>query len=160
MSYYDRVGAVNSDGTPLFGNAGDEQAEREARALIEGAWRVELRKFAPLSPVDFYAVRDGRVAGVVEFKRRSHSSDAYPTVFLNVRKWLALMMAANGLGVGAAFVVAFTDGTRWIDLKDVDARRVRMGGCSRVVKSQSDIEPVIEVPVSEMRALGAPPPLE
>jgi hypothetical protein len=55
--------------------------------------------------------------------------------------------------VPAVFVVRFTDQIKWISLADIDARLCMIGGCSRTVKSRNDIEPIIEVPIDQMRAL-------
>lgn len=153
MSYYGRSAAMNSDGTPLFATRNDAAAEDATARLVEQTWGAELHKFGPLAPIDFYAMRHGRVVGVLELKTRTHTSDRYPTVFLNVRKWLALRMASMGLGVPAVFVARFEDGARWIGVEQVDASKARMGGCLRVVKAASDIEPVIEVPVASMRPI-------
>jgi hypothetical protein len=107
-----------------------------------------------LAPVDWYALRHARIVGVAELKSRTHSSFQYPTVFLNVRKWLALQIASIGMGVPGLFVVRFTDGIAWIPIADIDPRRMILGGCSRVVKAESDIEPVIEVLIATMKLLN------
>jgi hypothetical protein len=83
--------------------------------------------------------------GVGELKSRTHPRSQHPTVFLNLRKWLALCLAQAGLGVPAVFVVKFTDMVGWVSINQIDATRVRLGGCTRTVKSRNDIEPVIEV---------------
>lgn len=153
MSYYARSAVSNSDGTPLFSTRDDAAAEAATARLVEQTWGAQLYKFGPLAPIDFYAIRAGRLVGVLEVKTRSHESDRYPTVFLNVRKWLALRMASMGLGVPAVFVARFEDSVRWIDVEQVDASAARMGGCLRIVKARSDIEPVIEVPVANMRPI-------
>ena len=93
------------------------------------------------------------MVGCGELKTRSHSSSQYRTVFLNVRKWLALLMAENGLGVPSVFVVRFTDCVKWIKIADIDGTKIRIGGCKQIVKSRNDIEPVIEVPVRSMLPL-------
>lgn len=150
-SYYDRQAATHLDGTPVFATAADRQAEADVAAALGRAWGCELRAFGPLCPVDCYAVRDGRLAGLVEIKSRSHPSGAYPDVFLNVRKWLALTLGSAGLGVPALFAVRFTDGVFWVPVAEVDARPVVIGGCREQVKARSDVEPVILVPVAIMR---------
>jgi hypothetical protein len=61
--------------------------------------------------------------------------------------------ANSVLSVPAVFVVRFTDQIKWISLADIDARLCMIGGCSRTVKSRNDIEPIIEVPIDQMRAL-------
>lgn len=151
--YYARKATANADGTPLFATASDVACQQAVAEMIEQAFGpgLVLKKFGHLCPIDFYAERDGRMAAVLELKSRSHESATYPTVFLNVRKWLALSMAAIGFGVPAFFVVRFTDRVLYVDLRDVDARTHRIGGTRKIVKSRSDREPVVEVPVETMK---------
>lgn len=153
MTYYDRVAAVHLDGSPIFKAEEDERAEQEIAALVANRWGCAVRSFGKLSPIDWYAERAGRVVGLLELKNRSHESTRFPTVFLNVRKYLALLLGALGMGVPGVFIVRFTDRVLWMRLADIDAGAVRMGGCLRLVKSRNDIEPVIHVPVAEMHAL-------
>lgn len=148
--YAERAATNNSDGTPLMANNYDRANEDEVRTVLEKAWNCSIRSFGRLSPVDFYAERHGRLVGVLELKSRTHESTRYATVFLNVRKWMALQMAGMGLGCPALFVVRFTDGLRYILVDAVDATQVRMGGGNRKVSSHTDIEPVIEVPIRSM----------
>jgi len=152
-SYYERSSSENSDGTPLFSIDLDKQNEDEAAAAIEAAWRCELHKFGRLCPIDYYALRDGRMVGLLEVKSRTHPRGRYPTVFLNVRKWLVLRMGELGMAVPAIFVVKFTDGLYSIPIADVDARRLSMGGTQERVKSDIDIEPVIEIPIPELKEI-------
>jgi hypothetical protein len=154
LTYYDRTAAKHLDGSPVFKSEADERNESEVAALVQRAWGCELRSLGRLALVDWVAVRDGRVVGIVELKSRSHESAKHPTVFLNFRKWLALTVAALGLGCPAIFVARFTDATLWIAVAEVDAGRCRIGGCLHVVKSRSDVEPVIEVPIAAMRRLA------
>jgi hypothetical protein len=92
-----------------------------------------------------------RMIGVLELKARSHAISTYATVFLNVRKWLALSLAQIGMGVPAVFVIKFSDDLRWIPLADIDPRRLSIAGCHRLVKAKNDIEPIVEVPVNRLR---------
>jgi hypothetical protein len=152
-TYYDRQADPLPDGTFGFTSAMDRQHEREVSELISRVWKCELRPFGPLCAVDWYAIRDGRLAAILELKSRSHDSGKYPTVFLNVRKWFALYMGSIGLNVPAFFVVRFQDGVRWISLAEIDARQHQMGGCRKIVKSHTDIEPIIHIPVEMMKPL-------
>ena len=154
MTYYDRTPGAATDGSPTFGTAADTGNEDAARARLEAAWNCTLHHFGQLSPIDWYALRHGRMVALVEIKTRTHSVDKFPTVFLNLRKWLALMLGGVGHGVPIFFAVQWTDSLRWINVADIDARAIAMGGCSRVVKSRSDVEPVINVPVANMRAVA------
>ena len=94
------------------------------------------------------------LVGVLELKSRSHASTTYSTVFLNVRKWGSLMLYHLGLGCPALFVVRFTDEYRWINVLEIDASHMKMGGTKHLVKSHTDIEPVILVPVSLMQVIA------
>jgi hypothetical protein len=153
--YYERTHAVNTDGSPTFATASDISAQKAVARMLEDAWgpNVTISAFPRLHVIDFYAERDGRVSALLELKCRSHESSAYPTVFLNMRKWIALLWHAGMLGIAPLFVVRFTDCVMWCDVREVDARQHRIGGTKILVKSSSDIEPVIEVPVSQMKAV-------
>ena len=154
MSYYERVSTTFVDGSPVFKSEEDERNEGAVAGDIERAWGCDARSFGKLAPIDWWFSRHGRVVGVGELKSRTHPYSQYPTVYLNVRKWLALLLAANGMGVPAVFVVRFSDCTKWIPVTEIDASSVSIGGLTRTVKSRNDIEPVIEVPVIKMRMLG------
>ena len=155
--YYSRRFVEHVDGTRIFQSDGDRKNEQEIASVIEAAWRCSVRSFGALSPIDWYAVRDGRVTALLELKSRTHSSGQYPTVFLNVRKWLAMSLGACGMGIPAIFVVRFTDCVMWVPIAKVDAHAHRIAGCSSLVKSVNDIEPIIEVPIKSMSVLHKEP---
>ena len=153
--YYARHSKANTDGTKIFATEADNSAQDEVAARIEDAFgpNLEVKKFGRLCPIDFYAERDARMCAFLEVKCRSHASTEYPTVFLNVRKWLALTMASVAFGVPSFFVVRFTDRVMFVNVAEVDASNQRVGGTKRLVKSHTDREPVIEVPLNDMKEL-------
>jgi hypothetical protein len=153
-AYYWRQAATHIDGSPIFAKESDVKAERAVAARVSELWGCEVHWFGLLTAIDWYATRAGRLIGVLELKCRDHESTTFPTVFLNVRKWLALSMAEVGLGVPAVFVVQFRDGVWWVKVADIDARQHRIGGCKREMKFR-DIEPIIEVPIRAMTKLQA-----
>lgn len=139
----------------MFTSDADVVREDEIVRLIEKNFSCQVHRFGKLCPIDFYATRDGRMVAVIETKSRSTPSTKYPTVFLNVRKWLALHLAQSGLGSPALFFVRWADGVvRYIKVNDIDASNVTMGGCRKLVKSTTDFEPQIEIPVSSMTAIS------
>ncbi len=160
--YYDRAETLHVDGSPVFSTDADRAGETDVAAMLERAWHCTIAPFGPLAPIDFYATRDGRLVGVLELKTRSQASDRFPTVFLSVRKWLALTLAETGLGCPAIFVVRFADAIRWVSVRTVDASAVELGGCALprnrrrgAITGASDREPVILVPIATMRPLEA-----
>jgi hypothetical protein len=155
-SYYDRTPSMHPDGTRVFQTPLDRKREEQVAKVVEKVWNCRLRHFGSLSPIDWYAVRYDRLVGLLELKCRSHTASQFPTVYLNVRKWLAMLLASNGLGVPPIFIVRFTDGIRWIDVREVNASQVSLAGCGQVRKGASieDVEPIIEVDVRRMRVLA------
>ncbi len=150
--YYQRQGIVHMDGTKIFATEQDKENEAQIGALVAKRWNCEVCHFGQLCVIDWYARRAGRMIGILELKNSTKPSTQYQCAWLNVRKWLALTMGSIGLGVPALFVVRWSDGmVRWQFVKDIDATHHRMGGTKYRVKSDSDIEPVIEVPIYEMR---------
>ena len=149
-TYYDRVGKYGADGGLEFQTADDRASEEEVAAILSQRWNCEFGRFGHLSALDWFVTRHGRMIGVAELKTRSHPSTQFPTVWLNVRKWLALQLMVVAAGVQATFVVRFTDGIFYCRLADIDAQQMRVAGCKRVVKARSDIEPVIDIPVSTL----------
>lgn len=157
-TYYDRTATrVYLDGTTMFQTEADRAAEKEVAAEIERRWNCKLHHFGAFAPIDWYATRFSRLVGLLELKNRSHASNTHATVWLNLRKWLALQLGTVGTGVPSLFVVKFMDGVRWIPIRKVDAGIIRIAGCKRIVKADNDIEPVIDVPVDSMRELGGEP---
>jgi len=154
MQYANRTYRTNEQGLRVFTTPADHASEQAVAAMLEQVWRCDLHRYPHFAPVDWYAERDGRLSALVELKTRSHASDRHATVWLNVRKHLALSLGAMHYGVPSLFVVAFTDGVRWIDVSEIDARRPRIGGCSRIVKALTDREPVIDVPVDRMKRVS------
>lgn len=150
--YHARKRRMHLDGTPIFQTDADRAGEAEVARLLASAWDCEIHHFGALAPVDFYATDQGRVVGVLELKIRSHEARRYPTTFLTVRKWMALTLASNGLGVPAVFVVQFTDCICWAPVAEIDASLVVMAGKSASL-GIPDV-PTIEVPVSQMRVLN------
>jgi hypothetical protein len=151
VTYYDRI--RNPDGS--FSTPEDARNEDQVAHEIERAWGMKLHRYSQFSPIDWWAERRGRVVAFIELKSRPHASTRFPTQFLNVRKWLALSLCQMGSGVESLFLVRFSDCILWIPALAVNpAWRLIIGGCSRIVKADNDIEPVIEVPIADMNPLA------
>jgi hypothetical protein len=153
MSYYEREATMTEDGKKSFTTEEDMMNEELVADILREKWRCELHSFGTFAPIDWYAVRDNQMTALIELKSRSHSAQEYPTVFLNVRKWLALTFSSMGLRVPAIFVVKFSDEVRWIDVAKINTENHKMGGTLSKVKSVTDVEPVLEIPVGDMKLL-------
>lgn len=158
--YYKRTVARHVDGTPVFETKEDADNKKAVADLVGRVWNCQFYSYGTLSPIDWWIEQFGRVIGHAEVKVRTHprvGPGSYDTVFLNVRKWLSLMTAGVGTGKPACFIVKFTDGTFWIPVNDVDARRFKVGGTKRLVKAVNDREPVIEIPCDSLREVEDSP---
>jgi len=144
--YASRVATAHSDGTPTFCSDLDKYNESDVKHILEKKWGCTLHDVGLMHPIDWYAVRDGRVVAWVELKSRSHARSKYPTVFLNFRKWWALLCHQQ-TGAPGIWVVRFTDGIYFVRVDDISPNRLRIGGTTTRVKSQTDIEPLIDVPI-------------
>lgn len=141
------------DGTAVFKNAADLANELRVATRLGQVWGCQVKPFAALSPIDWYAERYGRMVGVLEVKSRPHASDKFPTVFLAVRKYLTLLLAATAHNCPAVFVADLIDGIFWLPLARIDGARVRIAGNMAVIRDASAIEPVIDVPIASMGRL-------
>lgn len=140
-------------------SAESNRAAREARPLEDQAaarlgvaWSCDVFRFAEFSPLDWYCSRGPQFIGVAEIKCRKVRLGAYPTIWLAVRKYHWLTLAAERHKCGAVFVVGYTDALMWINASDIDARaeniRANAGRIDRGLAN--DVEPMIEIPVSSL----------
>src|SRR5262249_61644069 len=93
---------------------------------------------------------------VLELKcRQNRTSDSFPTTMLSLRKWMALTFASLALGCPPFFVVRFTDGIFFIDIRTLDTTdNCVTGRRDRQALTRFDREPVIEFPVLAMTKLN------
>lgn len=146
----------HSDGSLARSSPEDVKKEEAVRAIIEAAWGCKLTRFGHMAPIDWFVTRHERLTGLIELKNRKPTSAEKPTVIISVRKWLALMLGAAGLNCKAIFMVNFADGLFWIPVAEIDATRHRIGGWPSTQRAANDVEPVIDVPIAQMRELKAP----
>jgi hypothetical protein len=143
-----------SNSMPVFCTDEDKANEDAAAAAMGAAWGCVLKSFGAFCPIDFYAERDGRIVGIVEFKRRAMLSTEHASVFLSFRKWIALSMGSMGLGCPAIFAVQFNDGMKYINVADAHGAPVSMGGVAAAnVVTRNHIEPMLNIPIHWMHDL-------
>jgi hypothetical protein len=129
-------------------------AEERLRRACERAMGIPLHSMPIMSVIDWFGIDNtGRkVACWVEGKCYSYASTEYPTALLSVTKYNALHAHSVIYQVPAYFVVGYTDGVRYIDVRHVDPARPDVV-TRRDMRHPSDTEPIIRVPVADMRCL-------
>jgi hypothetical protein len=135
-----------------FRSAADAAIEQEVADTLAVAWACEIRSYGGKDHIDYYAIRDEETVAFMELKARKVPHNKYPTVFLALRKWIALALVTVGTGKPAFYIVRFTDGIRYINVMDVDPKRLSIGGNSRN-RAANDIEVMIEVPITALEVL-------
>lgn len=147
------------DGTPIFDDPEARKSEDEVAAILSERWNCNFVRYGILCQVDWYVVQFGRVIGFAELKTRYHAVNTYSTVFLAVRKWIALKFAAM-TGVPSIFVVRFktntSDEIRWESVNAVDPSKMILSGHANP-RVPADEEPLIEVPVPPMKTIEESP---
>jgi hypothetical protein len=115
------------------------------------AWNMKMGSFGRFAPLDFYAFRNNKLVGLMELKTHPYGVGKYPTTQLNLRKWGWLRLYKD-LGVKVLYLKMFGQDLYYIDVDDIVVEdAIKMGGCHRYVKSQTDIEPVIHIPVDDFK---------
>lgn len=153
-NYYLRQMNFDKNGNAKFATFGDKKNQGEVAKVIEARWGWKLFPYGSLCPVDYFALdAKGLIVGAVEIKTRRFQSSDHPDVYLNFRKWVALALHQLGAGVPSLFVVKFADCIKYTTWNKIDPRTLTLGGCMKRVKSHTDIEPVILVPICDMEVL-------
>lgn len=128
--------------------------ENAMQKRLETAWQCQMYRLAEYDHCDWRAERDGQTVAWVEYKKRSSSSTAFDTVYLNKTKKYDYLMSLS-YSHPALFVIEWADGVvKWIDIRQVDASATVIAGDLRYGGSRGgDLEPMILLPISEMNHL-------
>lgn len=137
----------------------DKELERIVMATLSFIWSVRMGSFGLFAPLDFWAARDDKLVAVMELKTHPYEITKYPTTQLNLRKWGHLNAVANDLpvkkNIKALYLKLFMGELYYIDVAKIPVRdSIRIGGCHRFVKSVTDIEPVIDIPIEDFTYVG------
>jgi hypothetical protein len=129
-----------------------DRAEQEMADALAPVWGAQFHHYGRNDSVDWWIEQSQRCVAFAEMKDRKHLPSTYPTVYLAVRKWLALMFVEMRGPLGL-FVVRFADMSIWaVNVNDIDPRqRIVVRGRSDRVGVPNDREPVVEVPMADMR---------
>ena len=130
----------------------DFQSEDNAKEIIAHRWHCQVADLGDFGDIDWVIYRDNRIVAIAEFKRLYRSSERWPNIYFNLKKWLPLMLVGAGLKVPAYFIVQFDDKISYIDVADVDASKHEVNGRNDRGRS-SDLQPTILIPVDQMRDL-------
>lgn len=114
------------------------------------AWKCEVARNKPLYEIDRTLLRDGLVVAWMEIKCRAKK---YPSVFLSLNKWLKGRQMVRETGKPFVAAYGLPDGIYYYITKGEDVKfDIKVTG--RTDRSDPlDIQPAIEIPLSEMKKL-------
>jgi len=154
--FYDIQTWVTEAGRVARVSPTDKANQAQARPFIEKHLNCSLHDWGDQFHIDWWGASAGFPCCCCEFKQRTHASTDFETVFLSWRRWLALSMVQNGLDVPAFYAVRWTDKMGIIGVSDVPTTVSRIGG-NKYPTSATDIEPLVDVPVSAFTFIESPP---
>lgn len=131
-----------------YESAADIRAQRAVANQIATLFNAEAHETPEFFSYDFTLIKDGQCAGFLEVKRRKVTSSQYPDVILSLNKWLELSLLTKVTGKPVFLVVQYLDRACMVR---VDGKpEIRIGG--RTDRGgHSDVEPVVAIPMSEMK---------
>jgi len=127
----------------------DRQNESNVARYLETAWNCTFKKSVALSNIDGEVFGpDGRLAALIEIKKRLNSSTRYPTLLLSANKWRNALRLSEECCVPFMLVVEFTDGIFVTKIKK--EYPVQKGG--RYDRGDSmDLEDCVYIPISDFK---------
>lgn len=134
---------------PLYESTADIQNEQQVAQALADRWGCDLAKMPKAYPCDWAFVREGAVVGLAEIKCRKVPSGRYKTLILSLHKWTQLQQFSQH--TPAVLVARFDDCIKWAPI-DGKPRLVAIGGRQDRGDWQ-DTEPVIHIPIAEMRTV-------
>lgn len=128
-------------------------SESRIAKRIEAAWNCSLRKLTIPYRIDFALEKDESVQAWVEVKCRNYPSSRYSTLMISVLKWETGILHAQTTGLPFIIAIGFTDCIKFYRHSDNHKVTFRWGGRTRMTRDQSDIEPVVHIPMDLFKTL-------
>lgn len=147
MAFNPRQPITHIDGTMVFQTKEDQQRQAAVARRMEQVWDCKLHAWGALTVIDWYATKNGRLAGFAELKSAPYRSDRYPEIRLAFRKWMALASITERTNIPSVFAKRFTDCIKWIPFRLIDPRITIIGGADRPVDLPNNYEPMIVIPM-------------
>lgn len=138
---------------PLYESADDRAREAEIATKIERLLSRKLIKLPMQYRLDYMVMDDERLTAWVEIKRRFHTFDNYPNVFLSLAKVMAARELNAATGLPCRFFVQFNDCLAHADMCK-PGRALRFSG--RFDREDwQDIEPLVLIPMDQWKIIEA-----
>ena len=123
----------------------DVDHKNAAKHKVESAWDCKIVDlYEPLYRLDWW-IPEKNV--YIEHKQRAVSTAKYPDIILSLSKVMMMSDFISVLGARCFFVVGFTDGLMYTEIKETNDYPVTASGrTDRGI--EGDVEPCIRIPMS------------
>ena len=149
--YYSREPDRHVDDTSIWMRPEDFKTCMGVSRRLERLWGVEVRYYGKMSPIDFWFSRFDRPLGFLSIKSSTRDSTADDAT-LNIRKYRRLIDCVYAHDTLGFFVCKFADVTLHIDVTVIDPRFLEIMH-NRRGRGRNDREPVIKIPIDQMREI-------
>jgi hypothetical protein len=138
-----------------YETSADIAEERRIAGILSERWGCAVIKLPLSYRLDYAGVRDGRILGWLEIKRRHRTFHQFATVFLSLQKVFAAHDFFRVVGCPCFYVVQFNDCLAYTDI--LADRPVEFRG--RTDRDGQDQEPVVRISTGEFKVINAPLPM-
>jgi len=136
---------------PLYETSADREHESRLVSGLSQKFKCTFEKLPIKMGMDYAALRNGEVVAFFEVKRRSVSSNKYPTYMISVHKLMAAKSLSELTGLPCYLLVEWTDKTGIIKLPPKNMT-IKMGG--RADRNDpDDIEPVFHFQIGDFSSV-------
>jgi hypothetical protein len=126
----------------------NEQAIAKQLAV---SWQCEMEKQPKFATFDYIAKRDKAILAFVEVRKRSHKINAFPDVYINLKKLLEARLLESATDTKCLFVVQFVDCLAYCRLNKKLQLIKSTGGWKR--RNPNDVEEVALIPISQFQKI-------
>jgi hypothetical protein len=137
----------------------DLAAQNDIAEFVQSRWRVTLQKNPPLHPIDFTVIRNGKVIGFAEVKRRHSSTAHYGRLMLSLSKWVEMWKLYESTGRKVWLIVRFGEVHKYMMYHPALKTNIEIcyRGRTKQTRDKWDIEPVVLIPMELFRPFPEPP---
>jgi hypothetical protein len=128
-------------------------SESQVARRLEKAWDCSLRKLTVPYRIDFALEKDDLIQAWLEVKCRNYPSHRYPTLMISVLKWETGILHAQATGLPFIIAIEFNDCIKFYKYSNEHKVAFKWGGRTKTTRDQSDIEPVVHIPMELFKAL-------
>ena len=130
-----------------------ELREPEFRDSIQKKWKCDLYKLAIVYGFDYAIVKNEKLKGFIEIKRRLFESYKYKDSLINLNKWMKAKELRDSTGLPTILAIKYTDRDVYCNLTDDTTHYIKWGARTKKTRDWQDIQPACHIVIEEFKTL-------